>query len=178
MTCLRSVLFCFSEVIRCRWLRKLAMVLTFPDFTGNMFFHLAEGTPKPSVGQCYPRFIGRSTPASCFIAACQAPVMPAQLLCWVWECLFIYRLTEFDLELSSPFYSTVYVYYNLKCGLFRYWAGNFSKHGFLGGFEPLLSRIERTFCPTLYRLHHAASLVFEIYKEWDLICNLQVSVAP
>ena len=99
------ILFCsvlFRRTGRCRWCWDLAMVLTFfpENFAGSMFFIMPKGPPKPSVEQCYPPFIGRSIPTSCFIAACQAPVMPAQLLCWVWECLFIYRLTEFDVELS------------------------------------------------------------------------------
>ena len=49
-----------------------------------------------------------------------------------------------DLELSSPFHSTVYWYYTLKCISFATELGNFSKHGFLSdsGFEPPPSRIE------------------------------------
>ena len=68
-----------------------------------------------------------------------------------------------DIELSSPFYSTVYLYYTLKCGLFHDWAGNFFKHGFFGGFEPWLSRIKGTFCPMLYRLRYAASRVCVLF---------------
>ena len=91
--------------------------------------------PKPSVGQCYLPFLGRSTHTSCFIAACQAPVKPALHLLGRRNCLFIYRLTGLlsvytdfwivDLELSSPFYSIIYCYYTLKCGLFHDWAWKF-----------------------------------------------------
>ena len=75
---MKNKLFC-SEVWPMQVALELAMVLTFPEFAGSMFF-ISEGTPKPYVGQRYLPFLGRSSPTSYFIAACEAPVMPAQHL--------------------------------------------------------------------------------------------------
>ena len=50
--------------------------------------------------------------------------MPAQNLLGLCLCLYT-DLLDYWLELSSPFYSTVYCYYTLKYGLFRDWAWKF-----------------------------------------------------
>ena len=79
--------------------------------------------------------------------------------------LTVYRLWIVDLELSSPFYSTVYCYYcyyTLKCGLFRDWALKFFQAWVLvqQWIRTTTQQDKGDSGPMLYRLRYAASLTY------------------